>query len=78
MKKSIHFTEHLLIPLVLALLNIGIVHLIYLLAHQRLQIDGSISVALALVLMAAGIISKNKWLLLGSIVYYVAACLLGI
>lgn len=79
MKKSVHFTEHFLIPLVLAFLNIGVVHLIYLFAHQGLVLGGhTILVALSLVLLAGSIIAKNKWLLLGGVVFYLAVFLLGI
>lgn len=71
MKKSIHLTEHLLIPLALALLNIAIVHLIYLLAHRDLATPGqTIPVALSLALLAGGIAAKRNWLLAGGGVVY--------
>lgn len=78
MKKSIQLTEHIILPLVLACLNIVVVHLIYLFSIQGFAIGSyKILVASSLVLLVGGIIYKNKWLLLGSIVYYIAVFLIA-
>jgi hypothetical protein len=79
MKKSIQLTEHILVPLVLACLNIGVVHLLYLLSGQGAAFSGnSILVALALVLLTGGIINKKQWLLAGSVVFYLAVLLISL
>jgi hypothetical protein len=79
MKKSIQLTEHILIPLVLACLNIGVVHLLYLFAGQGSAFSGDkILVALALVFLTGGIIYKKQWLLAGSVVFYLAVLLTGL
>jgi hypothetical protein len=76
MKQRIHLTEHLLLPLVLACLNIGGVHLLYLFAAGAPAPDETkILVALSLVFLVAGIIYKRKWLLLGAPVFYLAVLL---
>ena len=79
MKKSIQLTEHILIPLVLACLNIGVVHFLYLLSGQGAAFSGNnILVALALVFLTGGIIYKKQWLLAGSVVFYLAVLLTGL
>ena len=79
MKKSIQVTEQILVPLVLACLNIGVVHFLYLLSGQGAAFSSdNILVALALVLLTGGIINKKQWLLAGSVVFYLAVLLVSL
>lgn len=77
--KNFRTVEHYLVPFGLALLNICVVHLIWIGSARGLSDLKTVSaVSLALLLLSSGIIFKRKFLLLLSCLFYLAALLISL
>ena len=78
MTRDFKLLEHTLIPLALFVLNISSVHLLYQLFMGRFISVPSVLVAVCTVVMGAGVVKKNKFLMVPGVVLYLVVLVVSI
>lgn len=78
MTRDFKLLEHTLIPLALFALNVSSVHLIYLLFMERFFSVQGLLVALCTIALVAGVVKKNKLVMVPAIVLYLLVFVQGL
>ena len=78
MTRDFKLLEHTLIPLALFALNVSSVHLIYLLFMGRFFSMLGFLVAVCTIVMVAGVLKKNKFLMAPAMVLYLLVLVFSI
>lgn len=74
--KEFKLIEHNLIPLTLFMLNISVVHVIYLIYISQLYSGHAILITASTVVMTVGVVRKSKWMMIpASLIYLIALVL---
>jgi hypothetical protein len=76
-KKHNTFVEHYLVPIALFVLNICLVHVVYLFAAGTVySVTAKVTMTLTLILMGASLVFKKKSLLAGAVLLYAIVAIL--
>ena len=78
MTRDFKLLEHTLIPLALFALNVSSVHLLYQLFMGRFSSTPCVLVAICTFLMVAGVVKKNKFLMVPAMVLYLVVLAVSI
>ncbi|NEU09360.1 hypothetical protein GZH53_13630 [Flavihumibacter sp. R14] len=78
MIKDFKLLEHILIPVALFAINLSTVHLIYLSFMEKLFSASGAPVAICTALLLAGIVRKDKFLMLPAAILYTCLLVLSV